>query len=356
MIPLFKVNMSPRASESVEKVLSSGYIGQGPKVDLFEELLWKELNCEVKPITLNSCTSALDLALHLIGVNEGDEVISTPQTCFATQISALHRGLKIRWADIDSNTGCIKPSSVKNLVNQKTKAIFAVNWAGRICDFKTLKTFGIPVIEDAAHCWDVFNNEKIERGDYICYSLQAIKFLTSSDGGILIPPKDKEKEARLLRWYGLDREKGQSFRCTQDIENPGFKYHMNDVSAAIGIENIPIARISVDKHRENSRYLYRNIKNKDILLPEWNDNCSYWLFTIHILTGRKKEFTEYMQSKKISVSPVHFRNDKYTCTNSFDENNLKGVNEFTETQIAIPNGWWLNKKDLDYIIEIVNNF
>ena len=360
MIPMFKVRMSSNAKNLVGEVLDSGFIGQGPKVDEFEDLLQEELNSQVKPVTVNSCTSAIDLALELIGVGTGDEVICTPQTCFASQVGVIHRNAIIRWADIDPITGCIDPKSVKNLISDKTKAIIAVNWAGKICDFASLKKNGIPVIEDAAHCWDVFGDKNyvwwIDRGDYICYSFQAIKFLTTGDGGILIPPEDKENDARLLRWYGLDRTKGESFRCTQNIKHAGFKYHMNDLSASIGIENLPYARESVKTHRKNSKFLIDNISNKDIITPAWDEDCSYWIFSLHVLNSRKDEFMRYMSDNSISVSPVHYRNDDYDCTSKFKEFSLPGVDSFSETQVCIPNGWWLSENDLNYIVEKINNF
>ena len=356
MIPQFKVKMALDAKEIVAEVLDSGFIGQGPRVEEFEDILWKELNSSVRPVTVNSCTSAIDLALDLIGVGPGDEVISTPQTCFASQVGAMHKGATIRWADIDPITGCMDPSSIKRLITDKTKAIIAVNWAGRYCNFASLKSFGIPVVEDAAHCWDVFNTNTCERGDYICYSFQAIKFLTTGDGGILIPPKGKEEDARLLRWYGLDRTKGQSFRCTQNIKEAGFKYQMNDIAAAIGIKNIPHARESVLDHRKNSKIFIDSICNNDIVIPEWDENGSYWIFSLHVINGRKDEFLEYMKNNLITVSPVHYRNDEYDCTIKFREFDLPGVNQFSDTQVCIPNGWWLTEEELDYIVEKINEF
>jgi len=356
MLPLFKVRMSPNSKDLVGEVLESGYIGQGLKVDEFEDLLQEELHLDSKPITINSCTSAIDLALHLIGVSPNDEVISTPQTCFASQVGAINRNVIIRWADIDPITGCIDPESVKNLITDKTKAIIAVDWAGRLCDFKKLKSYGVPVIEDAAHCWDVLDKKLKQRGDYICYSFQAIKFLTCGDGGILITPKEKESEARLLRWYGLDRTAKESFRCTQNIKNAGFKYHMNDISASIGISNLSLAKDSVRKHKENSRYLIENITNTNIQVPEWDEDCSYWIFSFHILNNLKKEFISYMESHSISVSPVHYRNDEYDCTIKFRENKLPGVDLFTKTQVCIPNGWWVSEMELEYIVDIINAF
>jgi dTDP-4-amino-4,6-dideoxygalactose transaminase len=356
MVDLFKVRMSDNAHEEVKKVLVSGTIAQGPMVDLFEDILQAELKTTTKPVTVNSCTSSIDLALELCGVGPGDEVISTPQTCFASQIGILHRHARIRWADIDPLTGLVDCDSIAKLVTDKTKAIVAVNWAGRICDFKKLKSFGVPVIEDAAHTWDSFFDKKVERGDYICYSFQAIKFLTCGDGGMIICPNaEKEHEARLLRWFGLDRTKKESFRCTQNIPKAGFKYHMNDISAVIGMSNIPEARLSVVQSRLNSKYLIDNIKNDKVILPEFDDTTSFWLFSMHVKDG-KKDFEKHLADNGIMSSPVHFRNDMYDCTIQFKENELPGVTSFDKTQVCIPNGWWLTQNDLEHIVTTVNNF
>ena len=355
MIPLFKVRMSKKAKKEVSKVLDSGYIGQGDKVEEFENKLQSELRLQTRPITVNSCTSAIDLALHLCGVGSGDEVISTPQTCFASNIGPIHRGASIRWADIDPISGLICPDSVKSLITNKTKAIIAVDWAGKFCDYAQLKSFGIPVIQDAAHVWNVFSNTKVEQGDYTCYSFQAIKYLTTSDGGLLVCPPKKEHEARLLRWYGLDRTLGQSFRCTQNIISAGFKYHMNDVCATIGLCNMEEAKKSVIATRKNSKYLISRIKNENFIIPEYDETSSFWLFSMHV-KERKSEFIDYLSKNGISSSPVHFRNDKYDCTIKFSENALIGVDRFSETQICIPNGWWLSRKDLDHIVTVLNAF
>jgi len=356
MIPLFKVNMSPTVTEAVGKTLMSGFIGQGSKVEDFEDLLWLELRTKTRPVTVNSCTSAIDLALELCGVDRFSEVITTPQTCFASNVHIMHRHARIRWADIDPITGLIDPESVKKLISSKTKAIVAVNWGGRFADYKTLKSFGVPVIEDAAHCWDTFLMSYIERGDYICYSFQAIKFLTTADGGILVCPPGKESQARILRWYGLDRTKNESFRCTQNITNVGFKYHMNDVNATIGIENLPKAAQSVNMSRINSRYYCANVNNELLTIPKWDSTCSYWLHSMHVKAGLKEHFIKYLENKKIASSPVHFRNDQYDSTKHFYEGSLPGVDSFTNTQICIPNGWWLSQWDVDTITKALNEY
>lgn len=358
MIPLFKVRMSDMASEAVSSVLGSGFIGQGSVVEEFEDALWKELKSSTRPITVNSCTSAIDLALELCGVGPNDEVISTPMTCFASQVGAIHRNARIRWADIDKNTGLIDAESVASLITSRTKAIIAVNWSGKFANYSELKKFGIPVIEDAAHTWDVFDHE-MERGDYICYSLQAIKFLTSSDGGILIVPKNKEQEARLLRWYGLDRTKNENFRCTQNIQRAGFKYHMNDVMASIGMSNIVDARDSVMKHKANAKIMCDELSgNLDYAtVLEYDSLASYWIFPVLLNDDiDRDEFSLYLNDRGISNSQVHFRNDLYDSTSMFREKELSGVDSFCSKQINIPCGWWLTDQEINYIIDTIKGF
>jgi dTDP-4-amino-4,6-dideoxygalactose transaminase len=357
MIPLFKVRMSPDAGEAVRQVLDSGFIGQGPKVEKFEDLLWEELGGATRPITVNSCTSAIDLALQLCEVGLGDEVISTPQTCFASQVGAIHRGATLRWADIDPESGLISPQSVEALITPKTKAIIAVDWAGKLCDYVALKQFGAPVIEDAAHCWDAFIQRPVARGDYICYSFQAIKFLTSSDGGLLIAPSETEDRARLLRWYGLDRTKNQSFRCTQNITEAGFKYHMNDVCASIGIANIAVARASVKSHQANAKIYCSELNGlRSIKVPAFDPLCSYWLYSLLVTKGTKEEFMQFLADRNIASSPVHYRNDLYDCTMQFQENDLPGVTAFHKQQVSVPVGWWLSPMDVEYIVAEIKKY
>ena len=358
MIQLFKVRVNPNADRVINQTVQSGYLGQGKIVDLFEKKLNKHL--KTKCLTVNSGTSALDLALHLCEVEPFTEVISTAQTCFASNSNIINRKARIRFADVDMFTGLIDPNSVEKLITKKTRAIMAVDWAGRACDYDKLKSFGIPVIEDAAHCWDTLykgNPISTHGGDYVCYSLQAIKFLTAADGGILITPQDKYEEAILARWYGLDRRKGESFRCTQNIKPGGhFKYHMNDVLASIGLSNLELASDSVKKHRENADYYYRWINNKNIKLPPYDSGCSYWLYSIIISGGNREDFIKYMADKGIATSPVHFRNDLYDCTKNFREGELPGLNYFSQKQVAIPVGWYLTEEEKNHIVRCINEW
>lgn len=358
MIPLFKVRMSDKVIEDISPTILSGFITQGPKVEEFEDLLDEYLQPKTRPITTNSCTSAIDLALELCDVDSLSEVISTPQTCFASNVGMIHRNARIRWADIDPDTGLIDPDSVEKLITKNTKAIVAVDWAGRFCDFKKLKSFGVPVIEDAAHVWDVFDTNHVDRGDYIAYSLQAIKFLTSGDGGVLIVPEDKQHRARLLRWFGLDRTKNESFRCTQNIFEAGYKYHMNDIAASIGISNLEAAKESVLSHKKNAEYFCKQFSGLSYAkVLEYDDDCSYWIFPMVLNdTVDRNNFVSYLENNGVVSSPVHFRNDQYAATEKFSEGYLPGVESFTKNQINIPVGWWLSESDINHIVNVIKGF
>ncbi|KPV51456.1 hypothetical protein SE17_21085, partial [Kouleothrix aurantiaca] len=135
MIPLFNVFMADDAAARVADVLASGYIGQGQQCEAFEQALQPLLDTPAPPLLLNSCTSAIDLALHLSGVGPGDEVITTPVTCTATNSPIVTRGARPVWADVDPITGLIDPADVARKITRRTKAILGVDWGGSVCDY-----------------------------------------------------------------------------------------------------------------------------------------------------------------------------------------------------------------------------
>jgi dTDP-4-amino-4,6-dideoxy-D-glucose/dTDP-4-amino-2,4-dideoxy-beta-L-xylose transaminase len=357
MIRLFKVRMDPDAPAAVRDVLESGYIGQGPKVDEFERQLSEFMGSPI--LTVNSGTTALELALHLIGVGPGDEVISTPQTCSATNSAIAHCGATIVWADIDPLTGNISPASVGRAISTRTKAIMAVDWAGQACQYDELRSFGFPVIEDAAHAVGThFAGSHVAEtgGTYSCYSFQAIKHLTTGDGGAIRVPEDQLDRARRIRWFGLDRRESAAFRCRQDISEIGFKYHMNDIAAAIGIANLRSLSGIVARHTEHATYLadqLRLVSNVEVAPSaslKWSSN---WFLTV--LVSDPDSFVRKMEDQDVEVSPVHIRNDRYTAFRAVSRAPvpLTGVDHFASKQVGIPCGWWLNRIELDAIVEAV---
>lgn len=357
MIPLFKVFMNELAVERVAHTLRSGYVGQGPRVEEFEQAFGRLVEAREPPLALNSGTSALDLALHLCGVGPGDEVLTTPVTCTATNSPIVTRGARPIWCDVDPRTGLIDPRDVAKKVTRRSKAILAVDWGGAPCDYQALKALGPPVIEDAAHgLLTRFEDESIARtgGDYVVWSFQAIKHLTCGDGGALLTPADQTERGRLLRWYGLCRRSQASFRCQQSIEEVGYKFHMNDISASIGLANVSDVPEIVARHRENARWYCDHLENRPgVFVPQYDPASAWWLFTL--LVDQRDGFIEHLKRRGIDASPVHARNDKHPGFN-FPNGPLPGVDHFTTRNVAIPVGWWLSDKDRQEIAWAVESF
>jgi len=359
-IPLFKVFMPESVFEPLRKVLLSGYIGEGPRVEEFERQLgpWFD-NSNV--LALNNGTAALQLALRLANVGYGDEVISTAMTCSATNEPILASGAKIIWADIDPWTANIDPEDVVKKITPKTKAIMCVHWGGYPCELDELNAIaaehGIKLIEDACQAFgSTYHGKAIgSHSDFVCFSFQAIKHMTTVDGGALVCKSEADcQRGRLLRWYGIDRKsKRKDLRCEADIAEYGYKFHMNDVTATIGLEQLKYVAETIEKHRVNAaRYDKAFMELKTVQPLKYKDDrkSTYWLYTIRVKDRGK--FMEHMKKAGITVSKVHARNDTHTMFKDF-RTELPRVDEFTSEQVSIPVGWWLTDEDLASIINAI---
>ncbi|RLA07413.1 MAG: pyridoxal-5'-phosphate-dependent protein [Gammaproteobacteria bacterium] len=360
---LFKVHMPESVDEPLLKVLHSGFIGQGVKVDEFEEKLGNYFGNN-KVLTLNSGTSGLHLALRLANVGIGDEVITTPMTCTATNMPIMATGAKIIWADINPITGLIDPEDIERKITNKTKAIVMVHFGGIPCDIdainKIAKKHNIKTIEDAAHAiGSEYDGKKIgNHSDFVMFSLQAIKHFTTIDGGLLFCKNNKDYErGKLLRWYGIDRDaKRKEFRCEENILEYGYKYHMNDICATVGIEQLKYIDGIVERHMSNKNYYdkeLQNIKGVAVIKKPAIAKSSSWLYTIHI--EKRDQFSSWMTKQNIMTSRVHERNDKHTAFKEY-QINLPNTDIFSLTQISIPVGWWITDDNRSYIVDKIKEF
>lgn len=352
-IDLFRVRMEPSAAERVAAVLASGYVGQGPRCEEFEQAFGRLVGAPEPPLLLNSCTSAIDLALHLIGVGPGDEVVTSPITCFATTAPIVWRGAIPVWADVDPATGNIDARDALNKVTPRTKAMLVVDWAGRACDHDRLHLASLPVIEDAAHGPLIeYKGQSVATngGDYVCYSHQAIKFLTLGDGGSLITPAMQTERARLLRWYGLDRRSKADFRCEQDIAEVGFKHQSNDIAAAIGLANIGRTEWAVAQARRNAEYYTRALADvPGICAPPYDPGAAYWIYSL--IVHDRPSFIEHMKGQGIATSPVHRRTDAHSAIAKVGQwrGPAIGVDFYDAHQCAVPNGFWITEAEREHI-------
>jgi dTDP-4-amino-4,6-dideoxygalactose transaminase len=359
-IPLFKVHINESLLAPLASTLLSGYIGQGPRVEEFEQALVPWFGNQ-NVLSVNSGTSALQLALRLANVEPGDEVITSPMTCTATNVPIMAAHAKIVWADIDPATGNIDPLDVERKITKKTRAVVAVHWGGYPADIEYLdrigKQYNLQIIEDAAHAFGAtYKGQPIgSHSDFVCFSFQAIKHLTTVDGGALVCRNtDAYKRGKLLRWYGIDREsERKDFRCEEDVKEWGYKFHMNDVAATIGLNQLGFVSEILERHRDNANYYrerFANLRRLRLLDYAPDRQSSYWLFTVRVKD--RQHFMEAMKDAGVVVSQVHARNDAHTMFSEF-QRNLPGVNEFTTEQVSIPVGWWLSPEQREHIADSV---
>ena len=360
---LFKVHMPKTVDKPLLEVIHSGFIGQGPKVDEFEALLGNYFGNK-RVITVNAGTSAIQLALRLANVGFGDEVITTPMTCTATNMPILAAGAKIVWADVDKVTGLIDPKSIESKITDKTKAIMMVHFGGFPCQIDEINAIArkhnLKTIEDAAHAMgSKYKGTKIgNHSDFVIFSLQAIKHITTIDGGLLLCNNDKDYDRGiLLRWFGIDRNSNRKdFRCEEDISEYGYKFHMNDVSAVIGIEQLKYLDEIIDRHISNQTYYDLNlvdIPGVELIDKPSSISSTCWIYTFHI--NKRDLFIKYMDENGIMASRVHERNDIHTAFIE-SKTSLPNLDEFNATQVSIPVGWWINNEDREYIVEKIRNF
>tara|TARA_R110002050_G_scaffold260434_1_gene399986 strand:+ start:156 stop:1343 length:1188 start_codon:yes stop_codon:yes gene_type:complete len=387
LIPLFKVYMSKKASKDVSKVINSGFIGQGPIVEKFEEALRNRFRQE-HIVTTNSATSAEHLAIRMLqnpseekvtfeygyttkvwpGIKEGDEALCTSLTCTATNFPVLANGMKIKWVDVNPNNLNMDLDDLERKLSPTTKIIYVVHWGGYPIDLdrvkeiqeKCYKLYGFrpAVIEDCAHSFgSKYKGKPVgSYGNFATFSFQAIKHLTSVDGGILICPHEKlYKRAKILRWYGIDRDDNRKdFRCEADIPEWGYKFHMNDVNASIGLANLKeVDKEVILKHKANGHYYNEQLKDVNgvtLLENKEGHDSAYWVYTIKV--ERQDDFMAKMQEKGIMVSRVHERNDKHTCVQEF-KSALPNLDKVVKEMICIPVGWWVTKEQREYIVESI---
>lgn len=367
--PLFKVHVPVETTlAKIREVLESGFINEGEQVTQLTQEMQKALDAKNLILT-NSCTSALTLALHLAGVGHGDEVITTPMTCVATNTPIVAAGAKVVWADVNPYSGMINHETVLAKVTPQTKAVIAVAWAGTppnlFALYEACQALNLKLILDAAHAFGAnYQGEPVHQwADYTCYSFQAIKHVTTGDGGALVcRNKDDYQRSKALKWFGLDRDrtkdekgnwKGQQWDA--DVVEAGYKFNMNNVSAAIGLAQIEHIDEILGKHRCNAA-LYDELFKGFIYAyaassPEGAES-SHWVYTMRLSKDyagiTRDELLKKLNAEGIMAGVVHVPNDDYTAFKD-SRVDLPGLREFAQYQFSLPCGWWLSEDDVRHI-------
>lgn len=381
-IELFKVFMSEDVIKPVNETLLSGYIAQGPVVEKYEDAL-EQLLDHPRILTVNAATSGLHLALRLLKKEirsthyKGEiNVLSCPQTCTATNFPIPENGYGIRWVDIDPKTCNLDLEDLKNKLDHTTRIITIVHWSGYPVDLERLGEiqkhcqyhFGYTpwIIQDCAHAFAAkcdghfLANHPATAATSICvYSTQAIKHLTTGDGGFMtLPTAELYERCKLLRWYGISRDAPKNkkdYRIEADVPEWGYKFHMNDINATIGLYNLPHVVPHIERAREIAKYYGEHIKNPLVTLLEYPkiEDASWWIYSMRV--QHKDEFIEYLEKCGVRASQVHKRNDGHSCLAQF-KSKLPVLDWFEKELVCIPIGWWLTNENVEYITKCVNEF
>lgn len=298
--------------------LKSGWITLGPKTIRFEKDIQDYIGIS-NAVALNSCTAGLHLALIVLGIRKGDEVITTPFTFASTANVIVHTGAKPVFVDIQGDTFNIDPKKIEQAITPNTKAILVVHYAGHPVDMDEIKQIAekhnLHIIEDAAHAiGSEYKNQKIgSSGNLTSFSFYATKNLTTGEGGTLVTNNDElAKRLKNLRLHGMSKdawnrygEKGDWF---YEINECGWKYNMTDIQAALGLHQLRKLNNFIEKRKQ-----YADIYNQElskiplIQIPRIRPyvKSSYHLYPILLKGVDRDLFIQEMKKRNIGTS-VHF--------------------------------------------------
>lgn len=370
----------PEIQEVVE-TLRSGWLSSGPRCRKFEDLFCEYIGCR-HAVALNSCTAGLELALEVLDIGPGDEVITTPLTFCATANVIVHRGAKPVFVDVDRATGNIDPQLVPRAITDKTKAILPVHLYGRPCAMDELMAIarerGLYVIEDAAHATEAwYRGSKIGTiGDITVYSFYATKNLVTGEGGMLVTnSKTVEEAVRVRHLHGLSRDAWKRYSeegfKPYDVVAAGYKFNMMDIQAALGIHQL--ARLEDNlKIRERHWQAYDEAfaGMKGITTPQRVFKHSQFgktrharhLYTILLDYDRLKisraEFMNSLKTENIGTG-IHFIAlhllSFYQHAFAYKRGDFPNAEFISDRTVSLPLSSALDQKDINDVINAVRN-
>lgn len=341
MVKLFSTKINTKTIENVNEVLKDGMLSNGKWVANFEDhikysFLYKNF------LAVNSGTSALILALRLIGVKRGDEVILPAQTFIATGMAIKSFGAIPIFADINQ-FGLIDPKSIREKITFATKAVIMVHWGGLPCDINLINAIchekGIKTIEDAAQAFGTkYRKQWVGNhgSDYVCFSFQGTKQLTTGDGGALICLDDEEAEkARDLIWFGINRKNSKPDSTGERVYNlseVGYRFHMNNIAAAIGLGQLQNFALEMIQRDNQVGYYDALLDRKDINIG-YNILPDYWFY--HMMANERNELIRILEKNGFESSVVHQGIDRNILFGGFNKD-LINQRRFEEHFIALP--------------------
>ena len=348
MIKVSKSSISNYEIASVKKVLKNQYLGMGPEVEKFEKLLKKFFNREV--CCFNSGTAALQIAIQSCGIGKGDEILVSCVTYVATYQAISATGAKPVLCDIDPKTLNIDLIGLKKKITKKTKAIVPVHFSGHPCSLDKIYIFSkqnnIKVIEDSAHAFgSFFKDKKIGSQGYInCFSFDGIKNITSGEGGCLVT-NDKEiiKKAKVFRSLGVINEANLRYKRKKkwnyNVKSQGWRYHMSDINAAIGITQLKRFKKLATKRQVIAKKYDAYFKKYKELVSVFNRDYKKEVPHIYCLKINKNINRNYLRSELLKnkiETGVHYKPGYYLDYYKSDKKYFPNCEKIQKKIITLP--------------------
>lgn len=361
MLELLKPNLPSKKVllANLEEILFNYPLNEGEFVYQFENDLKDYLNVP-NLLAVNSGSAAIDIALFLAGIEPGDEVISTSLTAEPTNTCITARGGTVRFADIDLDTGCIGVDGIRAAITDKTKAVMVVHYGGYPAHIKEVADYcrehGLILIEDCAHAFDAKVNGSTlgTLGDFGVFSFQAIKQITTIEGGaIAYRDTSLTEKIKKMRWFGLSKTVP---RDENNIDIQGYKYNFNNVHAAIGIQQLaeyPDKHAWVKSIARQYNDRIDGLGSVERLPVGEGVEPSYWLYTV--LTDQAEDFIAFFSSRGIEASRIHKLTHEH---NIFGADNFRPdrLSRFFERMVHIPIGPWLSDSDVSLVRDTLSEW
>ncbi|MEG0782643.1 DegT/DnrJ/EryC1/StrS family aminotransferase [Carnobacterium sp.] len=393
-IPFSPPDIGDLEIENVIEVLKSGWITTGPKTKLFEKKIATYCDTEMA-VCLNSATACMESTLRLLGIGEGDEVITSAYTYTASASVIEHVGAKIILVDTEPNSYEMDYNQLSMAITEKTKAIIPVDLAGIICNYKKIfeivndksylfeakndiqKNFNrIIIISDAAHSFGAKYDKKSSGSiaDFTCFSFHAVKNITTAEGGAVTwRNKDGLKNEEVYKSYMLLSLHGQSKDALSksnlgsweyDIETLGYKCNMTDIQAAIGLAQLTRYQEILKKRKEIIEFYNQNLKNEYIkFLPHFQNGkeSSGHLYMINLVgksLAERNYFIEQMANAGIACN-VHYKPlPMFSAYKKlgFDIRDYPNAYNLYCNEVTLPLHTLLTKPELEYIVDCTNKY